>query len=278
MANEDPAQGIDGILADIPDEEPQQVEEVAAEQPAAEPATEPAAEQPAAEEPAATQEEVEAAESQVAKLFPKMTEVDHTGGTVPVDKHIALRKRAQAAEARAAALEAKQANVNVDALSDLAALVEDSEEEYVDKETLKKVVSNLPDAINNIAQQTVNQTLQNVNTTHIQNKAASDEIVARKAHTDYDAVTEYVTSRNLLTDADRQTIFQSPNIAEAYYEIATAKINQEKQILGVAQPQTPSQPTNNDQPTGQDPSLTGDDEPLDDEAAFDVFKSIGKGS
>jgi hypothetical protein len=279
MANED-AQGIDDLLDDI-DETPE------TEQPEATQETDtPAETQP--ETPVATEteaqtpetESLEETESQVAKLFPQK-EVDHSGQTVPLDKHTALRKRAQIAEARAAELEAQTANAPQvgDVLSELGSLVDGEDDEYVDKQTLKQTLQKLPDAIQHVAQQTVQTTLSKAATQNMNAKAQSDEAAFKKEHADYDQVTGYVFARNLLTDQDRQKLASSSNIAQTYYEISQEKIAAERQILGVA----PSQPqtTTTEQPTGQPAPVTaeaGDDAPLDDDSGFDGFMSRGIGS
>lgn len=277
MAEEGAAQGIDDLLDDIPEAEPQQPEVTPEpeEQPAAEPETTPEPEEQPAEP---TEEEAQEAESAVAKLFSGTKEVDHSGETVPVDKHIALRKRAQAAEAEAEALRAQQADVDTSVFNELTELVDSSDDDYVDKTTLKKVVEKLPQGVNNVVKREINKVVQTTTAQNLQNKAKADEATFRKDHEDYDKVTDYAQSRNLVTDAELQDIFRSPNVAEAYYEIAKAKIDQERHILGIAQPSTPS--TESKQPPTGQPKVpddnTPDATPLNDDDGFEAFMDGGQ--
>ncbi len=257
MAKEDNAQGIDDLLDDIPEGDEQVTDEVQTEQPAAEETT--------TEETEETVETTEETESQVAKLFDKQ-EVDHSGKTVPLEKHTELRKRAQAAEAEAAALKAQQVNADTDVLAELSGLVEGDDDEYIDKQKLKEVIGKLPDLITHVAQTSVRETLNRAATQNVQAKASTDEVAFRKDHADYDKVTNFVMSRNLLTNEERQKVFSSPNIAEAYYNLGVQKIKQEQEILGVAQTSQPSNSNNNNQPTGGDPIDDGSEFENDDEA------------
>ena len=270
MTDEDGAQGIGDILDQIDDETPAAeatTEEVVEEtmQPeteatATDEPTKPAIEQ----EPA---ESIEEAESQVAKLFDK-AEVDHSGQTVPVEKHAALRKRAQDAEARADAAEAKQVNVDTgDALAELASLAEGGDDEYVDVAKLKQIIEKLPGAINSIAQANIDKVVQQASTQNLMQKIKTDEVAFRKDNADYQSITDFALTRNLISDAEKQAVFASPNAAEAMYKLANEKIAQERQILGV--PST-AQPTTEKQPEGQ-PVTETDSEPLSDEEASKYF-------
>lgn len=275
MANEE----LDALVDDIPDENQPATDEPAQADATETPAEEtPAEEAPAEEtqpEPETTPEEDAETESQVAKLFSTPDDgIDHSGKTVPLEKHVALRQRAQTAEAEAAALKAQQAAVNTDALSELNALVDgDDDDAYVDKDALKKVVNKLPDIINAAAQKTVQQTLQQVSAQSTMAKADADEKAFRAKTPDYDAITELVSRRNLLTPQDRVEIFGSPNIAEALYNKAKAAVELEKKALGIAPSAPPKADTN--EPEGNQTEIADDEGFQDDNEAFAAFMSGG---
>jgi hypothetical protein len=269
----DGVQGIDAILDNLPEDEtpaavavPEATTEAVVEE-----TTHPETEATTTEEPTKPDEQepaesLEEAESQVAKLFDTPAKVDHSGGTVPVDKHIALRKRAQDAEARAEALEAKQANVDTgDALAELAELAEGGDDEYVDVAKLKQVLERLPNAINSIAQANINKVVQQANAQSLMSKIGTDETAFRKEHADYDAVTSYVSDRNLLTDDERRSVLAAPNTAEAMYKLSTEKIAKEREILGITTSET-VQPKIENQPDGQPATVVDNAIPSEEEA------------
>lgn len=246
-------EGIDAILDDIPDEDETQetvevaevVEEVVEE---------------------VTQEEIEETESQVAKLF----ETDHSGQTVPLDKHTALRKRAQGAEAERDALKQQLAQKPTDdtsALDELNALANVEDEEYIEGKQLKEVVSKLPNAIAQIAQKTTQDAIGRIASQNMANKAASDEASFKKDHPDYDAKVAFAAQRQLLTQADLQEVFSSGNIAEAYYNKANAAIEAEKVALGI-----PSSPSTKEKPSNEP---VDDEEFASEEDAFDFMIDQG---
>lgn len=279
METEGNAQGIDDLLDDVSEATEQTEEQPAAEETPAETPEEKAAEQ--AEEPAESTAEVE---SQIEKLFPSGDNVDHSGKTVPVEKHTALRKRARNAEAERDALREQQANVDTTALNELAELVGGDGDEYIDKAVLKKVVEKLPDAINSIAQANINKVVTETSTKNLIAKAKNDEISFRKEHDDYDNVVDYAKSRGLVSNEELRQVFASGNVAEAYYNLAAEKIAKEREILGVAKP-SGNETKETPPPTGQPasdaaPAAEGDDEiPLDDDAAgFEAFMGGGVGS
>jgi hypothetical protein len=261
MANEGNAQGIDDLLDEVPEETtaeetPEQVET---------PVETPAEETPAEETTETAAEEVEETESQVAKLF----DVDHSGQTVPVDKHAKLRKRAQEAEARAAAAEAKLAqNVDTAPLDELSSLIEGEDDEVIEKKDLKKIVEKLPQTIAQIATKTTNQALTNVQLQNMAARAKADEVAFKKEHPDYDAKVSVAMRQRLLTDDELREVGASDNIAEAMYNKSKAAIEQLATAIGITQ-----QPTTEEKPPTGNETPVNDDEPLDDEAGFEMFMS-----
>jgi hypothetical protein len=256
MANEE----MDELIADVPDEN-EPVEEVVEETPA-----ETTEEQPPAEEEV-TEEEVKETESQVEKLF----EVDHSGKTVPLDKHTKLRERAQKAEAERDALLEQQGKVDTAPLDELSKLVNETDDgEYVDKDTLKKVVEKLPNTIAQIAAKTTTEALGNVQMQNIAAKARADEVEFKKNNPDYDTIVGFAARHKLLDTNELKEIFSSDNIAETYYAKAKAAVDMERAALGV---QTSQPQPNNQQPTG---TPAADEQPLDDDAGFEMFMGGGE--
>ena len=200
-------------------------------------------EQQTAEEPVQQEEESEIDESQVAKLF----EVDHSGKTVPVEKHAALRKKGreekQALEAENAQLKAilaQQQQVDTKPLDELTSLLDGDDDDVIEKKDLRKVVEKLPETISQIAAKTTNQALTQVQKQSMASKAARDEAVFRKDHPDYDVKVSTVAKLQLLTNEDLAEIFVSDNVAEAYYNKATVALEALKPAFGV--PEKKKQP------------------------------------
>jgi hypothetical protein len=270
MASEGNAQGIDDLLDDIPENE-EVVEETVQETEQPETPVE-AGKIPVETETEVADKQIEETESQVAKLFePK----EHLKETAPVSEVVKQRKLKQEAIARAEAAEAKlaqQQTVDTQPLDELTGLLAGDDDEVIEKKDLRKVVEKLPQTIAQIATQTTNQALTEVQTRNIAAKAQADEVAFRKDHQDYDAKVAFVAQRKLLNNEDLQEIFASPNIAEAYYAKANAAIEAEKTILGM--PSQP-QPNNVQQPT-ETAAQVGDDDPLDDEAGFEMFMGGGQ--
>jgi hypothetical protein len=251
---------IDDLLDDIPEDgqiEPQeQIQEpVPVDTPDA--------------EPEATQEEAVVLESQVAKLF---APVDHSGGTVPVNKHVELRKRAQAAEKRVEELESKQSNVTPnDVLAELNGLVGGEDDGIVEVGQVKKILEKLPDVINNIATNKINETVTNIGNQNFQAKAKLDEEAIRATTKDYDSTVDLALKMNLISDAEFEACKQTANMPAAIYKVAQEKVNGLRSTLGVSVPASTT--VNNNTPTA---------EPVADDEAFendeDAFAAMTGGS
>jgi hypothetical protein len=255
MANEE----LDKLIEDVPeDNEP--VEEVVEETPAEEkPAEKP--------EEEVTAEEVKETESQVEKLFEKPEKKDHLKGTVPVEDHVKLRQRAQAAEAKLAQYEATQQPVESAVLDEISELLS-GDDEYAEKAKLREAFNKLPKVIAQIANKTTSEALGNVQMQNIAAKARADEATFKKDNPDYDTIVGFAARHKLLSTDELKEIFASDNIAETYYNKAKAAVEMERTAL-LGNP--PSKPTteNNQQPTGDDTEFKDDDE------AFDYMLSAG---
>jgi hypothetical protein len=243
---------INDLLDDIPEDgqiEPQ------------EQIQEPAPVETPAVEPEVTQEEVKEVESQVAKLF---APVDHSGGTVPVNKHVELRKRAQAAEKRVKELETSQSNVTPnDVLAELNGLVSGEEDGIVEVGQVKKILEKLPDVINNIATNKINETVTNIGNQNFQIKAKLDEEAIRATTKDYDTTVDLALKMNLISDAEFEDCKQTANMPAAIYKVAQEKVNGLRSTLGVSVPASTT--VNNNTPTAE---LVDEEAFENDEEAF----------
>jgi hypothetical protein len=262
MAKEGAQQGIDDLLDDIPDEE------VVEEQPVEGDSTAEASQEEAPQQETETPTE-EVTESQVEKLFEKPEKPEYMQGKkVELEDHIKLRKRAQAAEAKLAELQAAQAPVDTGVLDEISALL-DGDEEYAEKDALRKAFNKLPKVIAQIAQKTTSEALGNVQMQNIAAKAKADEAAFKKDNPDYDTIVGFAARHKLLSQDELKEVFTSGNIAETYYTKAKAAVQAERDALGIA----PSKPTTEiDNP----PDGPVDDAGFDnDDEAFDAFLTGG---
>jgi len=243
----------------------------------------------AALEATESEEAEEEIESSIADILPQSPESekpeqeekdDHR---VPMEDHIKLRQRAQDAERKLEELtKQQQAGEERPAESEVSPLEqfveENPEEELVpakvqldDRKWHEARQRRQYEAATKAEQAALEQ--QRAATQQLQDfkskadKAESSEKEVRKAHPDYDAVTQAAVKAKLLDDTERDAIFNAENPADEYYKLCKGKI--EAIGLGLGIPSTPTSKSN--QPANEEQEEETDQEMTDDEIYDSVY-------
>jgi hypothetical protein len=269
--------------------------------------TKTAEKQPSAEEVKAALESTEEpeaeAESVIESLLPKpqaaeqKPDVLKQGKYVPVDDHIRLRQRAQAAESKVEELQ-KQLETSTTPTGG------EKPGEEVEKSPLKKFVEENPDedfvpakvqleerefheerqrkaqAAKERAEQAERekqekQRQQAEAIESLSSRAKSSEVEFRKATPDYDAVTKPIVNGGFLTDADRLEFLKSENPAKRLYEICQVKSDAIRGVLGKTDTSTPKEETTKEKaPANKGTQAAGEEQELSDDEIYEEVKDL----
>lgn len=239
---------VDDDFEEAPAEEEQEEQE--------EPAK--ADEEPAKKSP--EEEEEQQAESTINKLLSPEEQQ-----RVPVEDHIKLRQRAQAAEKRAEEAEsqlAEQATQTEGAKSGKTdKLAELEDDDLVRAGDVRQAIKQEVDKVSKgIESERATQEAQAMAA-----NAVKSEESFRKDTADYDQVTSAANELGVISDADRKVIFKDPNPAKKYYEIAKERVSNIQKHLGITTTTTPKSPKPKKE-TGEEEE---EEETLTDDQIFD---------
>lgn len=197
--------------------------------------------------------EPEDTESSIAQLLegPERKPDDTAKGdgkNVPLDQHIKLRQRAQAAEAKVKELEESQttppAGEKAETKGELPSVVD--EDGYVDPDKVAKAIADAQEKAKTAAVKEVQAQVQQqaavAKAQQVAKRSIESEADVRKTNPDYDKVTKAALQYNLLTNDDRQKIFDSDNPAKTYYETAKQKLSILQEALGISTAKPKTQP------------------------------------
>ena len=296
------------VVIDSPDPDDSanviEVESTVPEAAAAE--TKPAQEPSADEVQAAidsTKEAEQDEESIIALLLPKpATEAAQTktdfkpGSHVPVEDHIKLRQRAQAAER-----EAEELRQRLETSTTQTGGAKPGEE--VEKSPLEKFVEENPDedivppkvqledrrfheAKQQKAQQAQEQAAryerekqekQDRQSQAIQTftmKATQSEVEFRKANPDFNAVVKPIVEAGLLTDTERIDMYKAANPAQKLYDICKAKTAAIRSAAGLPAQNAPKTETTKAAPKTGDVPAAEEGEELTDDQIYEEVKDL----
>ena len=253
-----------------------------------------------------TKETEQEVESVISALLPKQTEPEaaktktdfEPGKYVPVEDHIKLRARAQAAER-----EAEDLRQRLETSTTQTGGVKPGEE--AEKSPLEKFVDDNPDEEFTLADmplkvQLAESKFQEAKAQKAQQakekaelierekqekqyrtkaaikaitqKAEQSEAEFRKANPDYEAVVKPFVAANMLTNEERLAFFKDDNPAKRLYEICKAKADALRGVLGVTATTTttPAKNTTTSKAPAENPADTDEDDMTDDE----IFAAI----
>lgn len=242
-----------------------------------------------------TEEIEQEAESVIESLLPKpqaaeqKPDVLKQGKYVPVDDHIKLRQRAQAAEQERDELRqqletsttptgGEKTGEEVEK-SPLEKFVEENPDEDItppkvllDERNFQEAKQQKAHAAREQAEQAERekqekQRKQNEAIESLSSRAKSSEAEFRKATSDYDAVTKPIVGAGLLTDAERIEFLKDPNPAQKFYEICKAKGEALRGVLG--KPDTPAKETTKQETPAANEQKADDEEEMTDDEIFD---------
>ena len=271
------------------------------------------AEEPETKETVATAEDVAAAiestketeqevESIISSLIPKPQEPEaaqtktgfEPGKYVPVEDHIKLRTRAQAAESKVQELEQRldasttqtggvkpgeeaeksprelyiEENPELDD-EPFPAKVEMAQRKFDDAKAQKaQQAKERAELIEREKQETQNRT--NAGIKAISTKAEQSEVEVRKANPDYDAVVLPIVKAKLITNEERIEFLKDANPAQKLYDICKAKAEALRGVLGVAATTTPAKKTATIKAPADNPADADDDDSMTDEEIFNA--------
>ena len=221
------------------------------------------------EEPQA--EETPQDDSAMATLFVKPETEEPAKQRVPLEDHIKLRQRAQAAEARIAELESQHQTTQTEedkSGDDFLGELEDGD--LVRAEAVKQAI---PKIIERAVSQAVGQANQNLENERAvgQAKAQADRAVKSekefaKVTPDYDQVTKAAIKLGFLSAEDKKKIFASEHPAKTCYEMSKQKLHDIQTTLGITPTSTGEQTTNNE-------PVVPEEEEVSEEDFLSVFDS-----
>jgi len=193
------------------------------------------------EEPAKKSPEEEEEEQQAESTINKLLTPEEQQ-RVPVEDHIKLRQRAQAAEKRADEAESQLAEQQTQTGGErpgktdkLAELEDDDLVRAGDvRQAIKQEVEKVSKGIES---ERATQEAQAMAA-----NAVKSEESFRKDTADYDQVTSAANELGVINDADRKVIFKDPNPAKKYYEIAKERVSNIQKHLGITTTTTPKSP------------------------------------
>lgn len=216
-------------------------------------------------------EETEQTDSTISQLIEtEQPEKQQTEGRVPLEDHVKLRKRAQAAEERAEEAERQLAERGTQTAGEKAEeadpLAEFEDDDLVRAGSVREAIGK---AVETAVGQ-VNQTLESKNAAEaaqrLAAKAVESEAQVKAANPDYKEVTKAANKLGLLNDADRKAIFADENPAKKFYELSKAKLTDIRTTLGITpQSSTSEQQTTTEEETGEE----AEDQDLTEEQIFE---------
>jgi hypothetical protein len=236
------------------------------------------------------EESEEEVESSIAGILPKAPESEQqehekADQRVPLEDHIKLRQRAQEAERERDELKKQQADTSTggekpgEEASPLDRFLEENPEEELVPAKVTRDERDYQEAKRQRqfdaarkaeqaaleARRAATQQLQEFD--NKAKKATDSEKAVRKAHADYDAVTQAAVKAKLLDDDERESIFNTENPAQAYYDLCKGKLDAIRSGLGM-----PSAPTSeSNQPAGEEQEETEEKEMTDDQIYNEVY-------
>lgn len=231
-------------------------------------------EQQGEEEEEVSDQEQKETDSSISKILNLEEEKQQTDeDRVPVEQHIKLRKRAQAAEQEVADLRRQLSENKTQTEGDTSG-EKDPLAEYEDEDLVRagdvrqtierEVQKGISKLTKTIEENQQSQTFQRQAINAVQSEKAFKE-----ATPDYDEVTSKARKLNAISDADRKEILQADNPAKKYYEISKAKIKAAQEqlaLLGFVPANTKTTPKSEaNQPEGEEKET----ENMSDEEIFD---------
>ena len=235
-----------------------------------------------------TEEEVESSIAEILPPAPKSEQQEQeekADQRVPLEDHIKLRQRAQEAERERDELKKQQADTQTggekpgEEVSPLEQFVQENPEEelvpakvqledrkwHEARQRRQFEAATKAERAAFEQQQAATQQLQDFKSKA--DKAESSEKEVRKAHPDYDAVTQAAVKAKLLDDTERDAIFNAEKPADEYYKLCKGKLDAIRSGLGI--PSTPTSESN--QPANTEQEKDADKEMTDDEIYDDVY-------
>lgn len=196
---------------------------------------------------------------------------------VPLDEHVKLRKRAQAAEKALADLKKETQTRPAGENADINELLESlPDEQLVEGKDVKKLIRLTEQRLSSRLDEGLKKVTDELNKEEIVSlisKCKKSEIAFKKENTDFDEVIEDAKTLNLVNDSDFKKALQTDNPAKSYYDICKKKLTILRKHSGSGTPKdetagdTTGKSKQEKPPKGKEP----DEEQTDDEVFGEVF-------